>query len=159
MYITCHCHLSSYQTKCRDGPPEQSLTRNPFLKVCASFCQCLTGILFRRSQRRFVCQNIRLIVSCPAGHWPPAMPLGVGVGHLPLPRPPRPFLAGGGSHACDRCGRTYSSRDSLRHHLETHEGKTLCPYCGKRFATISSRNHHVRSVHAEPPPSVYDVRH
>ncbi|XP_043225958.1 protein bric-a-brac 1-like isoform X7 [Amphibalanus amphitrite] len=90
------------------------------------------------------------------GHWPPR-PLGVGGLPLPLPLWPPPTTTA--SLACDRCGRTYASRDSLRHHLETHEGKTLCSFCGKRFATISSRNHHVRSVHAEAPPSVHDARH
>ena len=47
-----------------------------------------------------------------------------------------------GTFVCSLCGKTYRSRGSFRHHLETHEGKTACPHCGLKFATISSRNRH-----------------
>ena len=155
MLVICHCCISI-------RPVLFMAHLNIHVPVpdtaCSALCQHLASLVPRLFRQVSVCVTVHcLIISCAAGRWP-LMPLGVGVGHLPLTLPPRALPAGGGSLACDRCGRTYSSRDSLRHHLETHEGKTLCSFCGKRFATISSRNHHVRSVHAEAAPSVYDAR-
>ncbi|XP_037084292.1 zinc finger and BTB domain-containing protein 17-like [Pollicipes pollicipes] len=46
---------------------------------------------------------------------------------------------------CTICGRSYLTRDSFRHHVETHAGKTNCPHCGQTFATRSSRNRHAAS--------------
>ncbi|KAF0290985.1 Zinc finger protein 77 [Amphibalanus amphitrite] len=124
-------------------------------KTTCPHCQQTFATASNRSRHAQTCR-CRPAGPAPAGHWRPQR---LGVGGLPLPLPLWSPPTTTASLACDRCGRTYASRDSLRHHLETHEGKTLCSFCGKRFATISSRNHHVRSVHAEAPPSVHDARH
>ena len=73
----------------------------------------------------------------------------------PVPPPPHSAVMHAGLFVCVLCGRTYRSRDSFRHHIETHAGKTTCPHCRQTFATVSSRNRHAAGCSSRPrlPPA------
>ncbi|KAF0290986.1 hypothetical protein FJT64_010861 [Amphibalanus amphitrite] len=82
------------------------------------------------------------------------MLLGVGTSQsAALPPTPRSAIMHAGLFVCTLCGRSYRSRDSFRHHVETHAGKTTCPHCQQTFATASSRNRHAASCHSRPRPA------
>ncbi|XP_043225955.1 protein bric-a-brac 2-like isoform X4 [Amphibalanus amphitrite] len=53
------------------------------------------------------------------------------------------------AYRCWICGQSYSRRDTLSHHLQSHRGNTSCTVCAKQFATTSSRNRHMRMNHPE----------
>ncbi|XP_043225953.1 protein bric-a-brac 1-like isoform X3 [Amphibalanus amphitrite] len=58
-----------------------------------------------------------------------------------------------GRLVCTLCGRSYRSRDSFRHHVETHAGKTTCPHCQQTFATASNRSRHAQTCPCRPAGS------
>ena len=64
--------------------------------------------------------------------------------HLNL-RPGRHFK-------CDKCGKTYSRKEYLASHEESHGGERLmCELCGKTFATRITLKLHSDHVHLKKP--------
>ncbi len=51
-------------------------------------------------------------------------------------------------HMCDKCVRTFATRQQLRMHRKTHPSNfpIMCPLCGKVFKTKSGYNHHQANV-------------
>nr|XP_054931101.1 uncharacterized protein LOC126538992 [Dermacentor andersoni] len=57
-----------------------------------------------------------------------------------------PVKEPGRSHECSTCGRDFTSRQSLKHHLVLHTGekKYTCPICGLKFALKIGVTRHLR---------------
>ncbi|XP_042860692.1 uncharacterized protein LOC122246277 [Penaeus japonicus] len=66
---------------------------------------------------------------------------------------------GGGSgntHACPKCGRTYTLRSNLSRHMRLEcgvERRYSCSYCHKRFSHAHHLRSHERSIHAQTAPN------
>jgi hypothetical protein len=57
-----------------------------------------------------------------------------------------------GRFPCERCGRSYFRKDSLRRHLQWECGKEptfQCPFCPQRYKRKAHQIHHVRRQHGD----------
>lgn len=51
-------------------------------------------------------------------------------------------------YICDLCGKTYSSKQYIRLHLQSHGEKRFeCKYCAKKFKTNANKRGHERKIH------------
>lgn len=54
-----------------------------------------------------------------------------------------------GVYTCSLCGKNYSTSTGLRHHIQTHEGRSfMCPICDSRFTRKGTVKRHMRAVHS-----------
>ena len=50
--------------------------------------------------------------------------------------------------SCQLCGKGYTSRGGLNHHMSLHEGKLFqCPICDRKMTQKGVINRHLRNVH------------
>ncbi|PNF37615.1 hypothetical protein B7P43_G11946 [Cryptotermes secundus] len=57
-----------------------------------------------------------------------------------------------GKFPCERCGRSYIRKDSLRRHLQWECGKEptfQCPYCSQRCKRKAHHIRHIRRQHSD----------
>lgn len=51
-------------------------------------------------------------------------------------------------YQCDNCGRTFTDRDNLLAHIQTHETKMFgCVICSFFFSTLTLLGSHFRNIH------------
>ncbi|XP_037094813.1 zinc finger protein 131-like [Pollicipes pollicipes] len=55
---------------------------------------------------------------------------------------------------CRECGRQYSNRQALTHHMKMHEGLTTCRLCGKVLCIVAHLRRHLQTAHQLAPEAV-----
>ncbi|XP_043225119.1 broad-complex core protein isoforms 1/2/3/4/5-like isoform X3 [Amphibalanus amphitrite] len=97
-------------------------------------------------------------VSFAAGHQYGPLPTGLpGASHHPPHGAPMEDGSAPDSRpmfVCKECGRRYSNRQALTHHLKVHQGLTTCRLCGKVLCIVSHLRRHLAQAHNLGPEQI-----